>query len=177
MKYQVIGSLLMLFASFALADDAALEHSVLELRHAHGSWSVTTEFLNPDGSVAGSDAGSYAFDWVIEDRLLQGRMQSPGRGLASGILFYLREQTNEIEMVSVGADGRLWVMTGALGGDTRLTQHFTNASGGESQLRFTRFNVTPDRFESRMEWTEDNGETWQPGNHQVFVRKSADITH
>lgn len=177
MKYRLIGSTLMLFASMVQADEAALERSVQELRHAHGRWSVTTEFLNPDGSVAGSDAGSYAFEWVVEDRVLQGRMHSPGRGAASGILFYLREQTSEIEMVSVGADGRLWVMTGALGGDTRVTQPFANASGGESQLRFTRFNVTPDRFESRMEWTSDGGESWQPGNHQVFVRDVADTAN
>ena len=38
------------------------------------------------------------------------------------------------------------------------------------QLRFTRFAVTPDRFESRMEVSLDGGESWKPGNHQLFVR-------
>jgi hypothetical protein len=148
-----------------------LEHSLLELRQAAGSWSVTTEFLNEDGSVARTAEGSYQFDWVIEDRVLQGRMEVPETGLASAILFYVREESEEIEMVSVGQDGRLWIMTGPLGGDTRYSQAFRTQSGGEGQLRFTRFNATPERFESRMEWTDDGGESWKPGNHQVFERQ------
>ena len=33
-------------------------------------------------------------------------------------------------------------------------------------LRFTRFNVKPNSFESKMEYTNDNGEIWKLGNHQ-----------
>jgi len=47
-------------------------------------------------------------------------------------------------------------------------------SGRSRQLRFTRFNIGPDRFESRMEVCMDDGRTWRPGNHQVFTRASAD---
>ena len=39
------------------------------------------------------------------------------------------------------------------------------------RLRFTRYNVTPDRFESRMDYSTDGGATWTQGNHQVFVRR------
>jgi hypothetical protein len=63
-------------------------------------------------------------------------------------------------------------MTGPLGSETRTTRPFTSADGGESQLRFTRYNVKPDSFESRMEYTSDGGETWLPGNHQVFTRNT-----
>jgi len=150
------------------------ERSVQELRDAEGSWSVTSEFLNEDGTVAQTVQGTYDFEWVIEDRVLQGHSEIPDLDRRGAILFYVREQSEEIEMVSVGADGRLWIMTGPLGGDTRYTQVFETQSGGEGQLRFTRYNVTESRFESRMEWTEDGGETWKPGNHQVFVRKKGD---
>jgi hypothetical protein len=61
-------------------------------------------------------------------------------------------------------------MTGPLGGETRQTQVFQTPKGDDMRLRFTRFNVTPDRFESRMERTSDGGKTWVPGNHQVFER-------
>jgi hypothetical protein len=74
------------------------------------------------------------------------------------------------EMVSVGRDGQLWIMTGPLGGDYRLTEEFKTADGDSQQLRFTRFNVTPNAFESRMEYTSDGGRTWKPGNHQRFQR-------
>lgn len=73
--------------------------------------------------------------------------------------------------VSVAADGELWIMTGALGGDTRYTQEFPTREGATGQLRFTRYNVSVDSFESKMEYTTDGRETWTPGNHQVFTRK------
>ncbi|MCP4203577.1 MAG: hypothetical protein GY769_16785 [bacterium] len=43
--------------------------------------------------------------------------------------------------------------------------------GSTIQLRFTHYNVEPDRFESKMEITRDGGETWVPGNHQVLTRQ------
>jgi hypothetical protein len=62
-------------------------------------------------------------------------------------------------------------MAGPLGGDTRYSQTYDDSGGGIGQLRFIRYNVGDDRFESRMEYTDDGGETWKRGNHQVFRRK------
>lgn len=151
-------------------EQTPLEASVQQLRHAVGDWAVTTDFLNEDGSVANTAEGSYHFEWVIEDRVLSGYNESPELDLRSGLLFYVNERKGTIEMVSVGKDGRLWIMTGPLGSETRYSEKFTTQAGGESQLRFTRFNVQKDSFESRMEYTEDDGGTWKPGNHQVFRR-------
>jgi hypothetical protein len=64
-------------------------------------------------------------------------------------------------------------MTGPLGKETRYSQKFESRDGKASQLRFTRFNVKDNAFESRMEYTEDGGKTWKPGNHQVFRRAKA----
>jgi hypothetical protein len=89
----------------------------------------------------------------------------------AGILFYVSSAQRTIEMVSVGPDARLWVMTGPLGGATRTTPPFPTADGGSGQLRFTRFNVEADSFESRMEYSSDGGKIWSPGNHQVFMRR------
>lgn len=148
-----------------------LAHSVEQLKHAVGRWSVVTEFLNEDGKVARTTTGSYQFEWVVPDRVLSGRMEIPEMKMSSGILFYVNEKKMIIEMVSVGADGLLWIMTGPLGEETRYTQKFKTADGKEGQLRFTRFKVTADRFESKMEHTDDGGKTWKPGNHQVFRRQ------
>lgn len=101
---------------------------------------------------------------------MQGRTSIPELDMSSAILFYVRESDSTIEMVSVGMDGKLWIMTGPAGGDTRYTQPFPTQSGGEGQLRFTRYNVADEGFESRMEWTQDGGETWIQGNHQTFRR-------
>lgn len=155
------------------ADSAKLQHSVDQLRTSVGEWDVVTEFLNPDGSVARSVTGTYTFNWIVPDRVVAGKSEIPALGQAAGILFYLREQQGEIEMVSVGADGRLWIMTGPLGGEERLSREYRTAAGGTGRLRFTRFNVSADRFESRMEYTEDGGRTWTAGNRQRFVRRAS----
>lgn len=157
-------------ALLAQPETRALDHSVDQLRHTVGRWSTTTEFLRPDGSVARSVKGTYEFEWVVPDRVVRGRSEIPDLKQTAGILFYVNEAAKTIEMVSVGADGQLWTMTGPLGGETRQTQAFKTPEGKDGRLRFTRFNVTPDRFESRMEHTEDGGKTWAPGNHQVFER-------
>jgi len=156
----------------AALDSAALRRSIDELRHVVGRWQVQTEFLNPDGRVARSVAATYRFEWALRDRILVGVTEMPELNSASGILFYVAPNRSAIEMVSVGPDGFLWTMTGAIGGNERRTQPFRTQGGGESRLRFTRYNVSADAFESRMEYTEDDGKTWLPGNHQVFRRVS-----
>lgn len=149
---------------------STLATSVEELRGSIGRWEVATKFLNPDGSVAKAVHGAYVFDWVIPDRLVSGKSEIPELGQVSALLFYISEDRAVIEMVSVGAEGKLWVMTGPLGGDFRQTPDFKTADGGSGRLRFTRFNVTATGFESKMEITSDGGKTWLPGNHQVFRR-------
>lgn len=153
-----------------VAPEKALQHSVEQLRTSIGRWNVVTEFLNEDGSVAKTVPSSYEFAWVVPDRVVAGKSEIPDLQQAAGILFYINEAQSRIEMVSVGADGRLWIMTGPLGGEERLSQEFKTADGGTGQLRFTRFNSSDDAFESRMEYTDDGGKTWKPGNHQTFRR-------
>lgn len=152
------------------AEDKALRISVEELRSSIGRWNVVTEFLQADGTVARSVEGTYEFSWVVPDRVVSGRNNLPALQQSSGILFYIQEKKRQIEMVSVGADGVLWTMTGALGGNERFSQTFETATGATARLRFTRFNVEADRFESKMDYTEDGGKTWTPGNRQRFVR-------
>jgi hypothetical protein len=168
-----LGILFAALASPAAAQSpaGAMAASVDELRHAVGRWSVVTEFLNPDGSVGRAVRGTYDFEWVVPDRVVRGRSEIPELKQQSAIVFYVSDTRQVIEMASVGADGQLWVMTGPLGGDTRQTPTVTMADGTALQLRFTRYDVTPGRFESRMERSVDGGKTWVPGNHQVFERR------
>jgi len=148
----------------------ALQHSIDQLRGAVGRWNVVTEFLNDDGSVARSVTGTYEFSWVVPDRVVSGKSEIPEMKQASGILFYINGKKEQITMVSVGGDGMLWTMTGPLGGEVRLTQEYPAQGGGTGQLRFTRYNVSKDAFESKMEYTDDGGKSWKPGNHQTFRR-------
>ncbi len=154
----------------ASAGTTPLEHSVEQLRSTVGRWAVTTEFLQEDGAVARAVEGTYEFEWVVPDRVVSGKSEIPELKQTAGILFFVNEKQSLIEMVSVGADGRLWEMIGPLGGEVRTTPEFKTAEGGAGQLRFTRYNVSADAFESKMEYTTDGGQTWLPGNHQRFAR-------
>lgn len=154
------------------ADEKAMQHSLEELRGSVGRWAVVTEFLEDDGSVAKSVTGSYEFAWAVPDKVISGRSEIPELKQISAILFYINEKKREIEMVSVGADGKLWIMTGPVGGDQRLSQEYKTGKGGTAQLRFTRSSILADSFESRMEYTSDGGKTWLPGNHQTFRRET-----
>lgn len=140
---------------------------VEELRHIIGEWRVETNFLNPDQSVRATVPGTYRFNWLTEDKTVQGRSELEGLGV-SGILFFLSDKS--IEMVSVGPDGMLWRMRGEAGGNIRTTPNVTMPDGSTLMLRFTRSNVEPDRFESRMHVSTDGGVSWIPGNHQIFSR-------
>lgn len=177
MKQEILVALILVLVPPAIAlaqsetGKAALVASVQELRNAVGEWSVVTEFLNEDGSVAKTVNGTYRFEWVVVDRVLSGKSEIPEMKFKSGILFYINETKKIIEMVSVGEDGNLWVMTGALGGEVRYTQKYKVKDGRDGQMRFTRFNVTADRFEAKMEYTKDGGKSWKRGDHQVFRRK------
>jgi hypothetical protein len=158
---------------FAEASETAplgFDSAVQQLRSAVGLWDVETTQYADDGAVARVACGTYRFDWVVPDRVLAGRSDIPDWKQASGILFYVNERRSTIEMASVGEDGHLWVMSGPAGGETRTTPLTPLADGSTMQLRFTRFNVTTDRFESRMELSTDGGTSWKSGNHQVFRR-------
>lgn len=171
----LLGLLLLNAAPQPAAPDPsrALAISVDELRSSIGRWEVETDFLNPDGTVAKAVRGTYEFDWVVPDRVVRGKSEIPELKQVSALLLYVNEAKAVIEMVSVGAEGNLWTMTGPLGGETRQSQEFATSGGGTGRLRFTRSKVTAGSFESRMEHTSDGGKTWQPGNHQVFRRAEA----
>ncbi len=173
MKKWVAGAALLLaVAGPALGQEPAQTTPALEqLRHVIGTWDVSTEFLSPDGSVARAVDGSYEFEWVIPDRLARGISRIPTQEQVSAILFYLRPAKREIEMVSVGKDGDLWVMTGKDNEEVRVTPDRTMSDGSNMRLRFTRYDVQPDRFQSKMEYSTDGGAKWTQGNRQTFVRR------
>lgn len=164
---------ILLLLALPLAQTAAaspLAGAVQQLRHAVGVWEVTTTQFDDNGAVERVGRGTYRFDWVVPDRVLSGRSDMHEWKQSAGMLFYVNPTRSTIEMTSVGPDGQLWVMTGPAGGETRMTAPTPLADGRKMQLRFTRFGVTQNRFESRMEVSLDGGESWKPGNHQLFVR-------
>ena len=155
------------------AGEIAVGPGVAELRHVVGEWDVRTEFLNPDGSVARAVNGSYAFEWVVPDAIVRGIARQPEMNSVSAVLLYVRPAARQIEMVSVDQNGVRWVMTGEEGSDVRATADRTMSDGSRLRLRFTRFAIAPDRFESRMDFSADGGATWTQGNRQVFLRRPA----
>jgi hypothetical protein len=73
-------------------------------------------------------------------------------------------------MAQVGADGQLVVMSGPAGAQTRRSAAVELPDGRRVLQRHTRYGVTPDRFEAKVETSDDGGASWKPAYHQLFVR-------
>jgi len=118
-------------------------------------------------------SGTWSFDWVVPDRVLSGKAVIPDWNQSAGMLFYLNERLITLEMAQVGADGQLVVMSGPAGTESRSTPVVALPDGRRMVQRHTRYRVSADRFESRMETSYDGGQSWKPGYHQLFVRAPA----
>lgn len=151
----------------------ALASAVQQLRQAAGRWNVTTTRYAENGAVAAVATGTWSFDWVVPDRVLTGRAVIPDWNQSAGMLFYLNERMYTLEMAQVGADGQLIVMTGPAGAETRTTDAIALPDGRHVVQRHTRYGVTADRFEAKLETSYDGGQSWKPGYHQLFVRAPA----
>jgi hypothetical protein len=151
----------------------ALESAVQQLRQAAGRWSVTTTRYAENGAVTAVATGTWSFDWVVPDRVLSGRASIPDWNQSAGMLFYLNERMFTLEMAEVGADGQLVVMTGPAGAETRTTDAIPLPDGRRMLQRHTRYGVTANRFEAKLETSYDGGLSWKPGYHQIFVRVPA----
>ncbi len=150
--------------------------AVQQQRQAAGPWNVTTTRYGDNGAVAGVASGTWHFDWVVADRVLSGRAVIPDWKQTAGMLYYLNERRSTLEMASVGADGQLLVMSGPAGAETRTTAAVPLADGRQMLQRYTRYGVTTDRFEARIESSYDGGTSWKLGHHQLFVRVPANQT-
>jgi hypothetical protein len=122
----LLSFLVLPFADASETAPIGYDTAVQQLRSAVGVWDVETTQFADDGAVARVACGTYRFEWVVPDRVLAGRSDIPDWKQASGVLFYVNEDS-AIEMASVGADGALKLM------------------------RVTRFNVAPGRLEARMD--------------------------
>ncbi|HEX9706155.1 MAG TPA: hypothetical protein VGA24_00820 [Steroidobacteraceae bacterium] len=150
-----------------------LASAVQQLRQAAGHWNVTTTRYGANGAIAAVASGTWHFDWVVPDRVLSGRAVIPDWKQTAGMLFYLNERRSTLEMASVGADGQLLVMSGPAGAETRTTAAIPLPDGRRMLQRYTRYGITTDRFETRMETSHDGGQSWKAGHHQLFVRAPA----
>ena len=150
-----------------------LSTAVQQLRQSAGRWNVTTTRYAENGAVAAVATGTWSFDWVVPDRVLSGKAVIPDWNQSAGMLFYLNERLFTLEMAQVGADGQLVVMSGPAGTEQRTTPVVALPDGRKWVQRHTRYRVSADRFESRMETSYDGGQSWKPGYHQLFVRAPA----
>jgi len=149
---------------------SALAEGIDQLRQTVGTWNVTTTQYRADGTIARTVSGTCQFEWVVPDRVISGRSSMGMLGQMSGILIYVNEQRASLEMAQVDANGQLTVLSGAAGNELRSTTPVPAPDGSKMQLRVTRYNVGPDRFDSRLDVSTDGGTNWRPGHHQRFVR-------
>jgi hypothetical protein len=166
----VLSFLLLPAAAAHAINTPTLDAAVGQLRQAAGRWTVTTTRFADNGAVAAVATGTWSFDWVVPDRVLSGRSSIPDWNQSAGMLFYLNERIFTLEMAQVGADGQLVVLTGPAGAETRTTAPVVLPDGRRKLQRHTRFGISADRFEAKVETSYDGGQSWKLGIHQLFVR-------
>jgi hypothetical protein len=171
----LLGFLLLPVAAAGALTPPTLDAAVGQLRQAAGRWNVTTTRYADNGAVAAVATGTWSFDWVVPDRVLSGRSAIPDWNQSAGMLFYLNERIFTLEMAQVGADGQLVVMSGPAGTETRSTAPVALPDGRRLVQRHTRYAVTADRFEAKMEMSYDGGQSWKLGYRQLFVRAPAKV--
>lgn len=173
-----IAAAVLSFLTLPLAHASALtppelDAAVEQLRQAAGRWSVTTTRYADNGSVAAVATGTWSFDWVVPDRVLSGRSVIPDWSQSAGMLFYLNERFFTLEMAQVGSDGQLVVLSGPASAASRKTAVIPLPDGRRMVQRHTRYGVTRDKFEAKLETSYDGGQSWKLGYHQLFVRTPA----
>lgn len=169
----VLSFLALPLAHATVLEPSELDAAVEQLRQAAGRWSVTTTRYADNGSVAAVATGTWSFDWVVPDRVLSGRSVIPDWSQSAGMLFYLNERFFTLEMAQVGSDGQLVVLSGPASAASRKTAAIALPDGRRMVQRHTRYGVTPDKFEAKLETSYDGGQSWKLGYHQLFVRAPA----
>ena len=158
---------------FAEASETAppvLATAVQQLRQAAGRWNVTTTRYAENGAVAAVATGTLNFDWVVPDRVLAGKLRH-SRLEPVGRHALLPERAHVHARDGAGRRRRAAHRDERPRRDRDANDRADRMPDGRRMLqRHTRYGVTANRFEAKMEMSYDGGANWKPGYHQLFVR-------
>ncbi len=143
-----------------------------------GSWDLIVTDRQPDGTET-SEEGEWHFGWVLGGRAVQdvwivpgGRSSRPDRGSI--------EHGTGVRVYDPGGDR--WIVSWSGPRKQRFHRFEARAEGDEivlrstdpgPALRWTFFDIGPDRFRWRNEQSSDGGVAWTLVQWMVVTRRSA----
>jgi hypothetical protein len=135
-----------------------------------GDWTIVTRAKQPDGSFVEGKA-RWRFWYVMDGYALMDEWRAPGPDGVEGVGINLRHWDSEAgHYVARWLSTRLadWNgYTAGFEGDRFVMRGRSTApSGNEGDARITFYDIRPDSFRWKLDWSVDGGETWIP---EVFL--------
>ncbi|MEZ5330605.1 MAG: hypothetical protein R2991_00830 [Thermoanaerobaculia bacterium] len=159
----------------ALAQDAPASpppEAVRRMEHVLGRWESTWEWVDAEGTVVYVEHGTETGRWALEGRLLELTTEIEGRdGPSKGWMFW-NAPAERFQLVSVGWDGDLWILSGGLEEYVIASEPKAMPDGKTLQIRFTHGEAGPDTLTAVMEMRGSSEEPWTVRVRQTMVRSS-----
>ena len=110
-----------------------------------GTWESRWDYLDKEGNVRRSVAGTETMRYLVEGRVIGMSTRVPETGSYNESLVYFNVKEDRLYLVSVDPSGQLWKLTGEADGHVLAAEPVKLPDGREMMIRFTE-NETGPRF-------------------------------
>ncbi|MEN8132763.1 MAG: hypothetical protein ABFS45_21795 [Pseudomonadota bacterium] len=137
-----------------------------------GTWDVYDDVLDDEGDVIETTHSVHITEYFLGESVLVTSVIPDAGAIRKTIRFY--DISAEIFYeISVGVEGDLYMLSGGL---EEYVMNFKSRQMRDGRYplgRFIHANIEPDSFEAVMEFSRDDGETWERVNRtQRLVRRT-----
>ena len=142
------------------------------LDHHIGVWDIRTGYLDRAGDVARTVLGVDTARYIIPGRVVELTTAIEEVSFVSKALVFYSIPTQEYTLTSVDARGELWILKGGLDEYVITSPPKTQEDGRVITIRFTHIDIEENSFTAVMEFSYDEGRTWQVGYNQYLSRRT-----
>ncbi len=143
------------------------------LDHHVGVWDIRTEYLDQAGDVVRTVVGVDTARYIIPGRVVELTTAIDELGFVSKAWVFYSIPTREYVLTSVDARGELWVLKGGLDEYVVTSPPKSQEDGRVVTIRFTNIDIEENSFTAVMEFSHDEGRTWQVGYNRYLTRRSS----
>ncbi len=157
--------------------DPRAPEALTQLAFMIGDWQITSEYVLEDGSTMESTArmtGRHTLGgFAVQTEAVHSALANPDLDIfVASHTFTVHPKSGKIVGIAINTLGNRKFNDGEFVGEDFVVIASGEMFGGGDYINRSRYyNITPNRFETRLETSEDGGETWRDGGYSsVFVR-------
>lgn len=155
------------------SDDGLAAEAVSILQDELGSWDSRWERLDADGNVTSVTEGVETFLPLNGERVHLLKTHIPAMNQTSNGLRFYNPVEKRLMLISVGADGRHFILREEVGGNVVLSDPYMSRNGSETILRFTTTSATENEKIIDHEFSTDGGKSWTLFRRQTMTRRES----